>query len=141
MQTQVVESLRLPEHVTDGVVYDVFFEYDDHSDVCFDLYGTRTNYNGKHKVLSIRKLPYQIIYSYNMLLKPHEMNYLNNFPGNDFYLYDLTEAAPAAENDELSVLRELNYYYHYFPGIKQVFELLRLTLRRKLYSMKENIKK
>ena len=132
MQTKVVNGLRLPERVTDGVVYDAFFEYDDHGEVCFDIYGKRVAYNGKSKVLSTKKLPYRVIGTYGLMLKPHEMNYLNDYPGEGLYLYDLAEAAPAAEYDGLAALRIVNSYYNYFLGLKQSFLLLILTLRRKI---------
>lgn len=135
LQTKTVDALRLPESVQDGVVYDAFFEYDDHSGVCFDLYGTRTDYQGKNKLLSQKKLPYCVIASYGMILKPHEMNYLSKMPGEALHLYDLTETAALAEDDGLSELKALNYYYNYFPRFKQICSLLRRMLRRKVISI------
>lgn len=136
MQTRIIESLRLPEHITEGIVYDAFFEYDDHSDICYDLYGTRVDYNGKNKVLSKKHLPYRVIGAFGLTLKPHEMNYLNDLPGDVVYLYDLSETVSAMADDGLSDLRTLNYYYNYFPGFKHAFNLLKLTLCRKWKTLK-----
>ena len=132
MQQRIVNSLRLPERITDGVVYDAFFEFDDHSDICYDLYGTRKDYNGKKKVLSTKNLPYKVICSFGMTLKPHEMNFLYKLPGNDVFLYDLMQPAQPENGGSFRDIGALNYYYNYFPGIKTACKLLHQLVRKRL---------
>lgn len=130
MQTQVVESLRLPEKVSDGVAYDAFFEYSGDSQVCYDLYGTKTDYSGKNRVLTAKKLPWKVLGSYALTLKPHEMNYLSGLQGNDLYLYEVPENAPVVSDEDPSGLGTVNYYYNYFPTARQLLSLLRVRLKK-----------
>lgn len=131
MQTKVVEALRLPEQIAGSVVYDAYFEYMDASDVCYDLYGTKQSYENKHKLLSCKRLPYRVLDSYSMVLKPHEMNYLSGLRGNDIFLYDLnseTDTAPAETGNNMSTVQ---YYYNYFPNMETARMLLLQWLRKK----------
>lgn len=141
VQTKVVENLRLPERTADGVRYDVYFEYEDGSDVCYDLYGTKQNYGAQNKLLTCKHLPYQVIDSYAMLLKPHEMNYLNKLSGNNAFLYDLTQPVQTAHCGGLGNLGELNYYYNYFPNAKTAAILLRQLLQKKTDAIIRKIKR
>lgn len=129
MQTQVVESLRLPEQATNGIVYDAFFEYRDDSDVCFDIYGMKTDYSGKSKVLTAKKLPWKVLSTYALTLKPHEMNYLNGLPGDGLYLYEVPENATGVKDEGPAGLGTVNYYYNYFPTSKQLLSALRMRLK------------
>lgn len=118
MQTKVVEALRLPECIDDAVVYDAFFEYVEASDVCYDLYGIKQDYGNKSKLISCKKLPYQVIGSYSLTLKPHEMNYLHGLSGKDIFLYDLDTKAASVPSSTGYDLQAVRFYYNYFPGIK-----------------------
>ena len=139
MQTQVVESLRLPEKVSDGVVYDAFFEYSNDSHVCYDLYGTKTDYSGKTGVLTAKKLPWKVIGSYALTLKPHEMNYLNGLQGDDLYLYEVPENAPMVNDEDPSGIRAVNYYYNYFPAPKALLSMLREKLENKIAAISRKL--
>lgn len=131
LQTKIVDVLRLPENVADGVVYDAYFEYMDASDVCYDLYGTRQNYGNKKKLLSCKRLPYRVLGSYGMVLKPHEMNYLSGLQGDDIFLYDLNTKTDAAPTEPQNSMKPVHFYYNYFPNIETVRMLLLQWLRKK----------
>ena len=141
VQTEVVKSLRLPERVSEGVAYDSFFEYVDASDVCYDLYGVKQNYGDKSKLLSRKKLRYRVIGSYSLILKPHEMNYLNGQSGEDIFLYDLNTEVASVPVGTGYDMQALHYYYNYFPGVKDSWELLLQMLKKKARAGLRRIKK
>lgn len=57
--------------------------------ICIDYFGTRDNRNNYDLCLSSVLLPYSVICTYGLELKPYELNILYNIPGNDLFLYDL----------------------------------------------------
>lgn len=78
--------------------YDIYFESQKLKDFlsrkmdakcCIDFLGIRKNYDGYDFLLSKKELPYKIVDSYGMTLRPWETNVYDNVDGNDIYLYDL----------------------------------------------------
>ena len=60
-----------------------------HKKVCIDYFGTRDNRDMYDLCLSSVLLPYSVITTYGLELKPYELNILYNIPGNDLFLYDI----------------------------------------------------
>ena len=104
--------------------------------MCFDLYGERTDYDKKSKVLTQKKLPYQVVDSYALTLKPHEMNYLCGLKGNDIHLYDLTLPREEEKQSSEAPLCVVNYYYNYFPSIKNLVALVCVKVCIKLKKLR-----
>lgn len=59
--------------------------------LAIDLNGNRENINKYNYLLSVRNLNKKIIKSYGLRLRPIELNVLMEIPGNEIYLYDLTQ--------------------------------------------------
>lgn len=83
-----------------GIKYDVFFErissqiiYDKKliNDTCIDIYGTKKFYENKRFLLSTNIKNYDIIKSYGLVLRPHEVNIKLGICGNQIFLYDLNK--------------------------------------------------
>ena len=53
-----------------------------------DLAGYGRLEKGKRYLLSTLQLPYKIVKSYGLQLRPYEMNVIQNVPGNCIHLYD-----------------------------------------------------
>lgn len=78
-------------------------------DVCVDLYGAKKNYAGNRYWLTPLSRPYKIVKSFGMELRPIDMNVLCNLPGNELFLYDTQEEAPAPNVAD----RDVSAFYYY----------------------------
>ena len=101
--------------------------------VVVDLYGSK-EIELNVLLLTTRRLPYKIVYSYGLELKPHELNVLWNVEGNLIYLYDTSKKSnvPAYSlSDEVKLIKyyELNDWR---SSLKIVINDLYFSLRSKL---------
>lgn len=80
------------------VKYDTFFESLDlkrdieskySKKVCVDYYGLHSNYAEFDLCFSSEILPYKVIESYGLEMRPPELNYYYNISGEDLFLYDI----------------------------------------------------
>lgn len=60
------------------------------SKLCLDIYGDNENISNKPFILSTRILPFKIIKSFALHLRPIELNIKENIPGEGIFLYDTT---------------------------------------------------
>jgi len=82
------------------VKYDGFFENEaipewlgiDAKDICVDFYGYNGNKLHKRFWLTREVLPYKIVKSFALQMKPYEWNIIKDIPGEDLFLYDTTIA-------------------------------------------------
>ena len=79
-------------------------------DVCLDLYGVRPNEFNKRYYLTAKKLPYRVLRSFGLYMRPQELNVIENIPGNDLFLYDTTEKGKKPYGRGLH--NRLLYYLH-----------------------------
>ncbi len=111
-------------------VYDAYFE-NERLGTQADLYGLKfgdmegrelTEENGK--ILSTKPLPFKIIKSYALALKPMDANVKFELPGEDIFLYDLSESAPPPKVGRGKLL---DYFY---PGmsVRKIRTLLKYRL-------------
>ncbi len=80
--------------------YDAFFESVDLKEqleheypnmkVCVDYYGLHRDYDSYDICLSTENLPYKIIKSYGLEMRPPELNYYYKVEGEDLFLYDIS---------------------------------------------------
>lgn len=76
--------------------YDIYYNNEktynylgiDSNQVCLDFYGINLNKSKKRYILSVRHLPYKIIKSYALALRPIELNIEYNLQGEGLYLFD-----------------------------------------------------
>ena len=98
-----------------GVMYDAWCENLavaenlDVEDVCVDIYGAKKNYEGNRYWLTTLPKPYKIVKSFGMELRPVDMNVLCGLPGDEIFLYDTKEEAPAPEVTD----RDINMFNYY----------------------------
>jgi hypothetical protein len=82
------------------------------SDLCLDLYGVRPNDHKKRYYLTVSKLPFIVIKSFGLYMRPHELNVIEDIPGNDIFLYDTTVAAKKPKGG--TYINRMLYFQHGF---------------------------
>ena len=89
---------RLPEY--DSLVkYDIYFNNvdlykwicKDNKDLCLDIYGFGRLTEHHKFMLSTEHLPYMVVQSYALNMRPIELNIKMNISGSGIYLYDITK--------------------------------------------------
>ena len=84
----------------------------DEKELCIDLYGNRENIKNYRYLLSVKILPYKIIKSYSLSMKPIELNVINNIEGTGIYLYDTkTKISISRKNTNYELFK---YYFSSF---------------------------
>lgn len=81
-------------------------------DICLDLYGIRPNDHNKRYYLSVKRLPYKVVKSFGLYMRPQELNVIVDISGGDIFLYD-TMVAGRKPNGGGKVNQVL-YYQHGF---------------------------
>lgn len=66
--------------------------------VCIDYFGTRRNHNSYDLCLSSVLLPYEVRETFGLEMRPYELNYWYQVPGEDLYLYDLHKPVKSHRN-------------------------------------------
>lgn len=102
-----------------GCHYDIFFENKDlqhvlaerfgisEKEICIDLYAlAKRQYGDKRYILTTRKLDYKILESYDLNMRPHDINVLSGIGGKGIFLYDTDERK---RNKEYSLMARLEY--------------------------------
>ncbi len=86
-------------------------------DICMDLNQLKTDSLGKKYVVTSSKLPYQIIASFGLSLRPISLNVLEELPGDQIFMYKLPEGSTfirqwKKQRDELKLdIRRIKYEY------------------------------
>lgn len=86
-------------------------------DICLDLYGVRPNDKKCRYYLSVQRMPYKVVKSYGLYMRPQELNVIEDIPGNDIFLYDTSESGKKPHGGTFS--NRLIYYLHGF-GYKYI---------------------
>lgn len=89
--------------LTELVKYDIYFNNldipqwlsMDPKDITLDLYGFHHNFKSKY-LISTRCLPYRIIKSFALNMRPFELNIKNDIKGNEIFLYDMSTSCGVA---------------------------------------------
>ena len=81
-------------------------------DICLDLYGVRPNDKKCRYYLTVRRLPYKLVKSYGLYMRPHELNVIENIPGSDIFLYDTSSKGHKPKGGKRT--DRLIYYLHGF---------------------------
>ena len=87
-------------------------------DLCIDLFGVRDNTKNKRYYLSVQQLPYKVVKSYGLFLRPQELNVMYDVSGSDIFLYDTSEKfpKPKGKGKQSRLLYYLHgYSYKYLP--------------------------
>jgi len=123
---------RLPEY-SNLTKYDIYFNnvsipkwcgYQEES-ICCDVYGYRKQFNNKNYLLSPNKLPFGVISSWGLKMKPIELNIKYNIKGAGLYLYDVHKKT----NDKGAPVFTLYNYFLDYLGPKVVAKYFISSLR------------
>lgn len=120
MQLTLQTKYRLPDTEQAEVRYDGFYQPKylgkylgiDEEDLCVDLFSDKPSCLFRHYLLSNRPLPYKVVRSFALQLRPIEMNIICQREGCELWLYDTTQPAqsPKAPDPYLA------YAYFYQKG-------------------------
>ena len=109
-------TLRLSDLESSKAVYDQWMEnkYLEsclEEDVCIDLYGSKTNFEGREYLLTTGQMEgAQCIRSYGREMRPQEWNVLYGVPGEEIRLYKLTGACRKLPASAAQKKRDADYY-------------------------------
>lgn len=118
----------------DLVKYDIFYNNisiycwidKDHVDLSLDLYNFRP-YDKKRFILTTAILPYKVIRSYGLQLRPVELNIKEDIEGQGIYLYDTNESIKTKPKFDLSFIE---YLLHGFNN-KKILKFIIYKFRKK----------
>ena len=122
------ENFRFSTILESGSVYDAYFE---NSLLSYesDLYGLkyRDSQMKTRFLLTTKALPYKIIESYGLLLKPMDANIVQKIAGHEIRLYDLSLRAREIKTDK-GLLED-----YFYPGMnrQKIFELMSYRLKNR----------
>lgn len=104
----------------DGIKYDIFFEREglakylanniEENELCVDIYGSKLSNKDKRYILTRKKMNFEILSSYALMCRPHEINIVFQYMGNDIFLYDLKESRNSRVEGKIDKKTELEYY-------------------------------
>ena len=136
------QDFRLPDVDKAEICYDGFLQpkfLGKHlgiadADLCVDLYAGKPACLFQHYVLSNRPLPFKVIRSFALQLRPIELNIIFQREGNELWLYDTTQPAQPPQIPD----RYLAYAYFYQKGFYKARTMI--GLRRSLSLLWELVK-
>ena len=126
------------------VKYDVYFNFIgfgefckiNNNDLCVDFWGTNNNKTNKKYILSPFKLPFKIINSFAMKLRPIELNVIFNIGGDSLFLYD------TKMNFNQNISKEFSYsQLKYFSKGFNIMLMFQLVSRNLIQIFKTKLKK
>ncbi|MGU8132235.1 hypothetical protein ACV3S0_07820 [Clostridium perfringens] len=135
-----------------AIKYDAFFENQNHdkiltnkhinNNIDFDLYGQKRKINNKRYLLSCKKMPYKCIKSFDMALRPWELNIQNNIKGDKIFLYD-THLKKNEFKIKSSILNlsEWIYFQKDIPSWNILFSIIKYKINYKSELIKIKILK
>lgn len=99
IQTPLLYGKKEKYNFNYKTIYDSFFENEEiykilniqKDNLCIDFYYEKKNRQNKRFWLTRKILPYKIIKSYSLQLKPYELNIIKEIEGHELFLYDTTE--------------------------------------------------
>lgn len=117
-----ITELRLIEFSEDCVKYDSFYENENiinyiacefgvsENEITIDIYNTKPTH--KRYWVTTQKTPFEVIASYDMVMKPHEMNILYNIKGEKIFVYDtdILPDTPIRNTASMLLLEKMEYY-------------------------------
>jgi hypothetical protein len=141
LQSSYKRNYIFPSFNESGVKYDAFFELIDigeklqinNDDVCVDLYGMKKNRVKRRYWLTMELADYKIVRSFDMSMRPHEMNVIENIDGNIIKLYDtsistITKKAPPMNLEKLKVrydIKNVSYKTLFKYSLMTIFERIK----------------
>jgi len=139
MQLTLQTDYRLPDTEQAEVRYDGFYQPKylgkylgiHEEDLCVDLFSNKPSCLFRHFLLTNRPLPYKVVKSFALQLRPIEMNIICQREGCELWLYDTTQPAQAPKAPD----PYLAYAYFYQKGFYKARTMI--GLQRSLSLLKE----
>ena len=102
-------------------------------DIAVDYFGCKNNFVKNRYLLSTEQLPYKIINSWALRMRPYELNIIYNIEGNGIFLYD-TEVEDKIKDDCIVNINKIRYEN---PSMckKNVFALLKYSVKNKIKNL------
>lgn len=118
LQTDSQKKYNFASLEESQAVYDAFFENEriahdlnlSPDDLCVDLYGSKPVPVEKKYWLTTRKEDYRVVKTYELSLRPQELNIKLDVSGKEIKLYDL-ETPEKNKDKTLSMYQYFDYYY------------------------------
>ena len=100
VQTPLSMATELQLRFCPTVTYDSYFENQNiyewlgmsADELCIDYYGDNGNQKKCRFWLSRLLMPYKVVKSFGLLIRPYELNIKHSIPGSDLFLYDTKES-------------------------------------------------
>lgn len=117
-QTPMSLEIEIRSHFHPTVKYDTYFEnqriYEwlgmSHDELCIDYYGDSGNRKACRYWLSRLLLPFKVVKSFGLQLRPYELNIRYSVAGNDLFLYDTEQQEEVVFSEEY---RNRQFFYLY----------------------------
>ena len=137
-QAHLLYGLKKEFVLNPNVKYDGFFENEaipewlgiDANDICVDFYGCKKNKQSRRYWLTREILPYKIVKSFALQMKPFEWNIIKDISGEDLFLYDTTIAENHKQEDR--TIEFARYIYPLTNARKVVSSGVRFQLKKLL---------
>jgi hypothetical protein len=100
-----------------------------------DIYGTKEEGNNEKYLLTTKIINKEIINSYGLKMKPHDLNVIENIRGKDIFLYDMSRYSCFKSDKKFNIIYR-NIKYYFFDnnlGIKRLLKYLLFTIFRLFY--------
>ena len=142
--SDIKKEYLLPDYEK-AVKYDAFFERIienvsigaiSSKELFFDIYVQKHKFEGKRYIISTQDLPYKVIDSFALDMRPHEINVLRCIKGSNIFFYDSMISCNAPKRNREALFR---YYYRLdgnpyevlYSAATRVKEKLFKTIKRK----------
>jgi len=137
-------ELRLNPLKASIAIYDCFYEnkklaeYMNLEDVCIDLYDNKGNQTNNRYWLTTGVYNYKIVKSFGLVMKPHEMNVLQNITGKQIFLYDTAVTVKNKGKKKLynEAIYDVGVQAQQFYFVKRLF---RGKIKEKLMILKQKL--
>ncbi len=98
-----------------------------HDELCLDIYGQGRELNNRRYLLSPKNLPYKIIRSFGLSMRPIEMNVKYGIEGNGLFLYDTHTPAKCKKGGKYP-FAFLRFYFN-SVGVYHIWRYALLTFK------------
>ena len=101
-------------------------------EICVDLYGITKGYEKYRYCLSIRHLPYEIIRTFGLELRPIELNVEKNIRGNEIFLYNMEVKSSVQKKGNMKISHMIYRYYYPMFQVREGIKFIIIQIISKL---------
>lgn len=129
--------------VSDLVSYDLYTCNEDlykwldlrRDELCLDIYGQGRDLNGRRYLLSPKTLPYKIVRSFGLTMRPIEMNVKYGIEGKGLFLYDTT--FPNHKKIKNAYTFDFLRFFNHTEGTHHIwryaYDTFKMAVKRKIF--------